>query len=66
MLNKIYHPNIGSTGCICAHCVGTGQTETGYGLHALMKWRGLKYNSSRLIEIIKLVVDIVNEPLQVK
>ena len=79
MLNKIYHPNIHSTGCICADCVGTGQTWIGYRLHRLMnpkEWKQRKERcnfgdgrwiiDTKLIDIIKLVVIIVNRPLQVK
>ena len=71
LLNKIYHPNIHSTGCICPDCVGT-RTWTGYIFNSLMdleKWTTsywIDKRQNKLIDLIKLVIGIVNKPLKVK
>ena len=67
MLNKIYHPNITTAGNFCSHCLGIekpldkrlkGVLYPDYG----RTWK----TDTKLIDIIKIVVEIVNKPLEVK
>ena len=72
MLNKIYHPNITTAGNFCSHCLGIekplDKSFKSFLSHMfpypdpVKRWK----TDTKLINIIKLVVEIVNKPLQVK
>ena len=72
MLNKIYHPNVTSDGSFCSHFLGIENPFDSYQKKMLERsWRysdiGRRWSEdTKLIDKIKLVVEIVNKPLKVK